>query len=83
MTARPCKWRDPNRSVCRQRLVKQLIACGERPVMEAFIQAAAASPAQLDAILESYVSIAPEDYQAVGADVLPIDDLVLIDGDDE
>jgi hypothetical protein len=74
------RWLDPNRSARVQQLVKKLIACGERPVHEAFVHIAAGSP--LQEVLESFTSIAPEDYQAVRADKLPIDELVVVDGDD-
>jgi hypothetical protein len=78
----PTGWDDPNRSVRIQRLVSALYECGKRPVMEAFIQAAAGAPEDLGKILDSYVSIPPEVYRSIGADELPINrPLVVIDGD--
>jgi hypothetical protein len=34
----------------------------------------------LDSALERFCAIPPEIYRAIGADVLPIDDLVVVDG---
>jgi hypothetical protein len=74
--ARCAMSRPDDRSVRRQYLVGQLHACGPRVVMEALIQVAASSPAQLDSILESFCSLPPEVYRSIGADVLPINRLV-------
>jgi hypothetical protein len=71
--SRPC-----DRSPRRQRLVRRLVRCGERPVLEALIQTEAGTP--LDTVLEAFCSLQPEDYAAVGADVLPIDRLKVVNG---
>jgi hypothetical protein len=57
----------------RQRLVRHLVECGERPVLVADGQ-------DLDRVLEGFARLQPEIYAALGGDVLPIDDLALIDG---
>jgi ABC-type hemin transport system substrate-binding protein len=67
-----------NRTSRRQYLVRHLVACGPRPVLEALI--AVAGGADLDATLEDYARLSPEIFAAVDADVLPIDDLAVVDG---
>jgi hypothetical protein len=62
----------------RQRLVRHLVECGERPVLEALL--AVADGQDLDRVLEGFARLQPEIYAALGGDVLPIDDLALIDG---
>jgi hypothetical protein len=64
--------RPGDRTAHLQRLVLELMERGPRPVMEAFLQAAAARPDQLIQILESYVAIPAEIYHAIGADVLEV-----------
>jgi hypothetical protein len=60
-------------------LARHLHACGERPVLEALL---AVDPGQpLDDVLEGFARLSPEIYKATGADRLPIDDIVIIDGD--
>ncbi len=62
----------------RQRLVNHLHRCGPRPLLEALLQVDAGSP--LDTVLEAFCGLEPEDYAAAGADVLPINQLTVIDG---
>jgi hypothetical protein len=52
-------------------LVRHLVKCGPRPVLEALIQIEAGDA--LDEVLENFARLQPEVYAAVGADVLPID----------
>jgi hypothetical protein len=60
----------------RQRLARHLHRCGERPVFEALL----AVGQNLDFVLEDYARLQPEIYAAIGADVLPIDEVAVIDG---
>jgi hypothetical protein len=69
---------DINRTPRRQRLVRHLVECGERPVLEALL--AVENGQRLDEVLEGFARLAPELYEAVGADVLPIDEVAVIDG---
>jgi len=69
---------DRTRTPRRQQLVKHLIKCGERPVLEALLAVAAGG--ELDAVLESYARLHPDVFEALGADVLPIDAVVVIEG---
>jgi hypothetical protein len=62
----------------RQRLVRHLIECGERPVFEALLAIENGQP--LDEVLEGFGRLAPEVYEAIGADVMPIDEVTVIDG---
>jgi hypothetical protein len=71
-------WRDLNRTPRPQRLVKRLIECGERPVLEALLAVDAGQ--DLDVVLEEFCRLSPETYQAVGADALPIDEATVIAG---
>lgn len=64
-------WRDLNRTPRRQRLVKHLIECGPRPVLEALLQTEAGTP--LDEVLEQYAKLQPELFEMLGADTLPVD----------
>lgn len=72
--------RDPAgaRSPRRQRLAAHLHACGPRPVFEALLELEAGR--SLDEVLEGYGRIPARIYHALGADVLPIDVLAVIDG---
>ena len=63
----------------RQRLAAHLHRCGPRPVLEALL--AVQEGQDLDVILEDFARLAAEIYDALGADVLPIDRLLLVDGD--
>src|SRR5262249_31970495 len=72
------RWRELNRTPRRQRLVKHLIECGERPVLEALLAVDGGQP--LDVVWEDFCGLPPEPYQAVGADVLPIDEVTVVDG---
>ncbi len=71
---------SPNitRSARRQRLVQHLHRCGPRPVLEALI--AVECGQDLDVVLEDFARLQPEIFEAVGADVLPIDDMAVVDG---
>jgi hypothetical protein len=69
---------DLNRTPRRQRLVKHLIECGERPVLEALLAVEAGQ--DVDVVLEEFCRLQPEIYEAVGADVLPIDQVTVVDG---
>jgi hypothetical protein len=66
------------RSSRRQRLVAHLHASGPRPVLEALLELEAGRG--LDEVLERYGRIPAAIYHALGADVLPIDVVVIIDG---
>jgi hypothetical protein len=72
------RWRDLNHTPRRQRLVRHLMECGPRPVLEALIETESGTP--LDEVLESYARLQPESFEALGADALPIDELTLVDG---
>jgi hypothetical protein len=47
-------------------------------VFEALLQTEAGTP--LYEVLQSYAKLQPEIFGALGADVLPIDDLAVVDG---
>jgi len=66
------------RSARRQRLLAHLHACGPRPVFEALLELEAGRA--LDEVLERYGRIPAHIYRALGADVLPIDAVTIIDG---
>jgi hypothetical protein len=59
-------------------LVRHLIELGERPVLEALIAVEGGQP--LDAVLEGFARLQPEICEALGADVLPIDEVSVIEG---
>jgi hypothetical protein len=69
---------DISRTPRRQRLVRHLVECGERPVLEALL--AVESGQDLDQVLEGFARLQPEVYEAIGADVMPIDEVAVIDG---
>jgi hypothetical protein len=66
------------RSARRQRLVAHLHRCGPRPVLEALVAIENGRP--VDAVLEDFGRLQPDVFKAVGADVLPIDEVTVIDG---
>jgi hypothetical protein len=66
------------RSPRRQYLVRHLHAAGPRPLLEALLEIEGG--ARLDDVLEAYARIPVETYHALNADVLPIDELALLDG---
>src|SRR6266536_1025429 len=68
----------PIRSPRRQHFARHVHACGPRPVLEALLAVAAGQA--LDEVLEDFARLPAEVYRAVGADVLPIDELAVIDG---
>jgi hypothetical protein len=72
------RWRDRNRTPRRQRLVRHLVECGERPVLEALL--AVESGENLDIVLEDFARLHPDVCEAIGADVLPIDELGVVNG---
>jgi hypothetical protein len=65
------------RSSRRQRLARHLHRCGERPMFEALLAVEAGQP--LDMVLEDFARLQPEVYEAVGADLLPIDVLTVVE----
>jgi len=67
-----------SRSPRRQRLVAHLHACGPRPVFEALLELEAGC--SLDEVLERYGRIPARIYHVLGADVLSIDVLAVVDG---
>ena len=71
---RSCSARTPRR----QHLARHLHRCGPRPTLEALL--AVASGQDLDTVLEDFARLQPEIYEAIGADVLPIDERIIIDG---
>jgi hypothetical protein len=71
---RTCDARTPRR----QHLVKHLIDCGDRSVLEALLAVDAGQ--DLDAVLEDFARLDPEIFEALGADLMPIDSLIVIDG---
>jgi hypothetical protein len=71
-------WAELTRTPRRQRLVRHLVECGERPVLEALLAVAAGD--QLDVVLEDFARLKPETYRAVGADALPIDSVTVVRG---
>jgi hypothetical protein len=72
------RWADLNRTPRRQRLVRHVIACGDRAVLEALLAVAAGEA--LDRVLEDYARLPPEIFRATGADVMPIDELLVVNG---
>ncbi len=66
------------RSARRQRLAAHLHRCGSRPVLEALIAVENGQP--VDAVLEDFARLQPDIFKAVGADVMPIDEVTVIDG---
>lgn len=66
------------RSPRRQHLARHLHSCGPRPVLEALLEVEAGRP--LDEVLNDFARLPPEVYGAVGADVLAIDEITVIDG---
>jgi hypothetical protein len=72
-----CAWQS-RRNARRQRLARHLYRCGERPVFEALL--AVESGQNLDFVLEDFAQLQPEIYDDIGADVLPIDEVIIIDG---
>ena len=70
--------RNPGRNSRWQHLVRHLHQCGPRPVFEAMLELEAGH--DLDRVLERYARIPVGIYAAVGADVLPIDILAVLDG---
>jgi len=71
-------FRDISRTPRRQRLVRHLIECGERPVLAAMLAIENGQP--LDEVLEGFARLAPEVYEAIGADVMPLDEVAVIEG---
>ena len=69
---------DAKRSARRQHLLRHLHAAGERPVMEACLELAEGR--DFDEVLERFGRISVSVYRALGADRLPIDELIVIDG---
>lgn len=67
------------RSPRRQHLARHLHHAGPRPVLEALL--AVAQGQDLDAVLEDFYRIPAGVYRAVGADMLTVDRLQVIDGD--
>jgi hypothetical protein len=67
------------RSARRQRLVAHLHAAGPRPCLEALIEVARGR--DLDDVLERFARIPISTYRLVGADLLPMHRLTVIDGD--
>jgi hypothetical protein len=68
------KYGDP-RSPRRQHLVKHLVDCGDRSVLEALLAVEEGQP--LDWVLEDFGRIHPDTFAAIGADVVPVDTLIL------
>jgi hypothetical protein len=69
---------NSKRTPRRQRLARHLHQCGPRPVLEALIAVEGGAP--LDEVLEDFCRLVPEVYQAMGADVMSVDRMTLIDG---
>jgi hypothetical protein len=67
------------RSARRQRLVAHLHAAGPRPCLEALIEVA--NGRDLDDVLERFALVPINTYRVLGADILPIHRLTLVDGD--
>ena len=59
-----------------QYLVAHLHACGQRPVLEALLAVSDGTP--LGDVLEDYARLPADIYRAVGADVLPNKDRLLL-----
>jgi hypothetical protein len=66
------------RSPRRQLLTKYLHALGPRPLLEALIEIEAGRA--LDGVLADFARLDPAVVSALGADVLPIDQVAIIDG---
>jgi hypothetical protein len=73
------KFSNSTRSPRRQYLARHLHRCGPRPVLEALL--AVAAGADLDATLADFGRLPTELYQALGADILPIDEITIIEGE--
>jgi hypothetical protein len=71
--SRPC-----DRSPRRQRLVRRLVQCRERIVLEALVQVDAGAP--LDDTLEAFCCLQPADYAAAAVAALPLNKLALLNG---
>jgi hypothetical protein len=69
---------NSKRSPRRQHLARHLHACGPRPVLEALLEVEAGRP--LDVVLADFARLPAELYRATSADVLPIDEIVVIEG---
>jgi hypothetical protein len=69
---------NTTRSPRRQHLARHLHACGPRPVLEALLEVEAGR--SLDAVLADFARLPAELYRVMGADVLPIDEIVVIEG---
>ena len=69
---------DNARNSRRQRLVHHLHQCGPRPVLEALI--AVESGQDLDLVLQDFARLKPEIYHAVGADLLSVESVTVMDG---
>jgi hypothetical protein len=66
------------RSARQQHLARHLHSCGPRPVLEALLALEEGQP--LNAILEDFGRLPASPFKALGADLPPIDHLVLING---
>jgi hypothetical protein len=62
----------------RQHLVKHLARCGDRSVLEALLAVEAGQ--DLDEVLEDFARLDPKIFEAIGADIMPIDSLYLVRG---
>jgi hypothetical protein len=71
-------WAELTRTPSRQHLVRHLVECGTRPVLEALL--AVAGGDELDAVLEDFARLRPETCRAIGANVLPIDSVTIVRG---
>jgi hypothetical protein len=71
---RTCDARTPRR----QHLVQHLVNCGDRPVLEALLAVEAGQ--DLDEVLEDFARLDPKIFEAIGADIMPIDRLILVNG---
>jgi hypothetical protein len=71
---RTCDARTPHR----QHLVKHLVDCGDRSVLEALLAVDAGQ--DLDAVLEDFARLDPVIFEAIGADLMPVDSLFLVNG---
>jgi hypothetical protein len=71
---RTCDARTPRR----QHLVKHLVDCGDRSVLEALLAVDAGQ--DLDAVLEDFARLDPVIFEAIGADLMPVDSLFLVNG---
>jgi hypothetical protein len=65
------------RSARRQHLARHLHSCGPRPVLEAPL---VLEEWPLNAVLEDFGRLPASPFKALGADLLPIDHLALING---